>query len=331
MKNKNTSKKICGFALAAIALFAGVGLVSTLVNNPIVEESESEFNSQIVNNGVTLRMLSTNNNADGSVTKTFSFTVTPANATNQNVTAVAKYKDATDCSAVVTVSVNNTSKTIAITCKAAFAKQVIVTVTSSDNSSATGTVTLDYVKKLLSMTDKTDGADYYYYGNGYTSATSGYASSLAPTALMTPSYSVYTKDKTYTYTTTVTSIELDETNFSSSYLSKVASTDAYDNLAIFLEQQLVAKSTASTFDAQTIWNMSSSNYWHSFLKDVGSATPTDSSNYICYIVSMNITCDQDSTKSISGDYSFAISLKNDYSTYSVSVDSISLETGAIEF
>ncbi len=323
MKNqnkKNRSMKVLGTTLALALLVGGtVGIVNHYERPQISDEVNDEQDVTIRDHGVTLKLLQKTNNSYGEVDQTFTYSVTPSNATNQAVTAVAKYQDGTSCDAVMAVSVDTSAKTIKLSCKGAFSKKITVTVTSSANSSAKGTVTVDYVKKLKSITAKNTNIQI---GGKNTSTANDYVKKdkISWTDFYTPNYSVYTKDKNYTFTTglfedqTTYDIQFDEeigiTGLPSDYREKFES----------LVRNAIANQSGITDDQ--IWNLYSTNAYHSALVD---AEWDAIVNFEC-----SIKTTSDGKEALSSCY-IAIGLGRDWSSRSVGVDSLTLESSALEF
>lgn len=295
------------------------------------DSTKDDVETSIKENGVSLKLLSTSTTSEGYVVKTFTFGVEPANATDQTVTASAKYKDGSDCSAVMSVAINNEAKTIALTCKGAFSKQIIVTVTSKANSSAKATITLDYVKKLLSISkNKTE----INIGAGMSGIT--YDSNFALNSMITPSYSVFTKDKTYTYNVKDVSVGLDEWVYGSEYVQdQFMFTEFLDPLMDMLETRIKNKEAFPT--KEEIWNITNDNDLHSILKyyaeDVKQGTQTD---YFCsFIFTATYYCVEDPTIEVKYDTSNQVYINfypaYDWTGFNVGVDRITVETPNIEF
>jgi len=340
-KQYKTENKILTL-VAALLLVVATATVTAGVctnwfqNNPFEQsqkDSKDDVETSIKENGVSLKLLSTSTTKEGYVVKTFTFGVEPANATDQTVTAAAKYKDGSDCSAVMSVAVNNEAKTIALTCKAAFSKQIIVTVTSNANSNAKATITLDYVKKLLSINkNKTD----INIGAGMSGIT--YDSNFALNSMIDPSYSVYTKDKNYTFAIKDVSVGLDEWVYGSEYVTdEIMIREFLTPLMNLVETKIQNKAEAPT--KEEIWNITDDNTWHSILKyyaeDVKQGKNTE---YFCsFILQATYYCVEDPTIEVKYDSNNgAREFINfypayDWSGFSVNVDKITVETPTIEF
>ena len=329
---QNNKGAIIGLTISAL-LIAGTGTLAFLsdgftnwdTSTWFQEEKKAEDNldTEIESKGIKLKLLTTNEAEDGSITKTFNYTITPANATNQNVTATAKYKDGTSCSSVLTTSVNSTDKTISIVCKSAFAQQIEVVVTSEANENAKATIKVDYVKKLLSIESKQ--ASTYFIGNGYEDK-ENYLTNLNVLNFINPVYSIYSKDKTYTfevyekYPSSVYALCGGRTlsdNFKNSFAGTY-----FDNILLGYGE----------FSYDTIWNnCQANNNDKSILKQLSDATNL-TSHYIGITSSFKVRCVEDKTiKNDSMLVSFNYSCQGAYSDKTVGVDSLNVEVENIEF
>lgn len=104
---------------------------------------------------------------ESGVTQRFAATITPSDATNQQVNWSVAFKNAgsewangKNISDYVTVTPTSDGSLYAdVTCKAAFGEQIILTVTSRDNAEAKATATVDYRKKVIACEIKLNGSD----------------------------------------------------------------------------------------------------------------------------------------------------------------------------
>lgn len=104
---------------------------------------------------------------ESGVTQRFTATITPSDATNQQVNWSVAFKNAgsewangKNISDYVTVTPTSDGSLYAdVTCKAAFGEQIILTVTSRDNAEAKATATVDYRKKVIACEIKLNGSD----------------------------------------------------------------------------------------------------------------------------------------------------------------------------
>lgn len=113
---------------------------------------DNDISTTIRASGVSVKMLSDGVNTYGQKTKTFSYEVTPSNATNQDVNATLSWSNSSVSSQLsnyLTASINKNNKTITITAKQDFGNQATLTVESAENASKYATVTIDCVQKHL--------------------------------------------------------------------------------------------------------------------------------------------------------------------------------------
>lgn len=154
-------------------------------------------------------------------------TITPANATNKEVdwsvawvnasSAWANGKTVTDYVTVTPTS--DGALTANVECKQAFGEQVVVTVTSRQNTEASATATVDYAKRVISVNQMASDSILY----SLTSSGASYKISSNSTDLLasgdtmgfTPQYSVGTVDDEFAFSYKV--------SFSDDFLSALSS------------------------------------------------------------------------------------------------------------
>ena len=158
-KKSNRTEKITIAVLATLLIGGGCYLGGKYymdhIKNPGVIEKIPDDNEVAVNNqGITLKMLNSVTNPDGSITRTFSYSVEPTNATNPNCEITLAYADGSDCSKIVTAFIDSVKKVISVTNSVPFDKQIILTIYSVDNPSIKSTVTIDYEKKIIGSSFK---------------------------------------------------------------------------------------------------------------------------------------------------------------------------------
>ena len=125
-----------------------------------ITDSEVETGDIQEKGGMKLKLKSISTLDSGEVIKTFTYTITPSNATNQSVnvgvawandsvssTDDDSFKTDKTVTDYLTISKNEGTKTITLTCKQAFASVIQATVTSVDNPEASAVVKVDYRKK----------------------------------------------------------------------------------------------------------------------------------------------------------------------------------------
>lgn len=195
------SKKLIGVLSVALVI-AGIGTLAYFTDgfrnwdfnssSELPPEDNTDLKGSVetetTDSGIKLKLLSSNVLDNGSVEKIFSYSINPDNATVQEITAEAKYSDDTSCDDVLKVNVLNGTKQIVLTCTGAFDKVINVTLTSIDNSEATATITVNYIKRIEGVEirlnrsiDVIDQVKAFTLNDFYDGV-----------------YSKYTKDKTYT-------------------------------------------------------------------------------------------------------------------------------------
>ena len=117
-----------------------------------------DMETAIKGSGIVLKALTSGVNEQGYATRTFGYTVSPSNATDQRVTVSMSWVDASvtdNVSAFFSWSVDSDAKTITIACKQNFGHQALLTITSQSDSTKYGTVTVDCFKKITGFVAST--------------------------------------------------------------------------------------------------------------------------------------------------------------------------------
>ncbi len=328
---KKTYKAL--IAVSFVSLLLCVGTYEVLKYPQKFKETDSLIDSEIQNieKGITLKLLNTVNNSDGSVDKTFKYSIQPFNATNQQVKVSAKYFDNSDCSEVLTASIDIESKTITLKCKADFNKKIYVTITSLADEAKSAQIVIDYVKKLKSISYRSDDQEVnkiWGCGYGFDSSVMSraqYKNSFAFEEIVQANYSKFTKDKSYTFKVKDVSIEEEQFYFEN---SQTFEDEVKQNFERALKAKILNMSD-SYFTADEIWNFSSNNEYHSSLKVI------DLNGIGTYIVKVKATyyCVEDPTKEFKIDkrWEFSFMDQNAYADKTVNVDLIKPEVTNIEF
>ena len=132
------------FIVLGMSYFVGVRFFNKpLTSIPIDDVLLSE---DISENGITLELLSSTIDENDVITKSFTYSVLPENATNQSITAKASYTNESDCSEYLTVEVDEDTKTVTIYCYKDFSNLILVRLVSVSNKAATATITVNYEK-----------------------------------------------------------------------------------------------------------------------------------------------------------------------------------------
>lgn len=333
--------------LAVIALMGGASVLTAGIctdwfkNNPFDQtekEPSSGIDTSIKEEGVSLKLLATTTTPEGYVVKTFTFTVQPSNASDQTVTVSAKYKDGTDCESVLRAAVDNESKTISVINREAFEKQIIITVTANANAEAKATITVDYVKKLLGIKSSVDKegstGNYYFFGGNYAENN---ISDFSVSSMITPTYSVYTKDKTYTFAVKEVNVYEDEWICSSGEYSDFInnSNHIWRALADVIQKKIQSGEALPTADE--IWNIDSEPGWHSYLAYMSKNHLNESTDdHVSFVFDATYYCVEDPSIEVKfndgGDDTYLLlSLDYDFSDKTVEVSGVTVETPNIEF
>lgn len=125
-----------------------------------ITDSEVETSDIKEQGGMKLRLVSIQSLDNGDVVKTFSYTITPEDATNQSINVSVAWGNDGDSSTdddtfksgktvtdYVSVNKDESLKQITVTCHQAFGSVIKVIVSSIDNPEATASVRVDYRKK----------------------------------------------------------------------------------------------------------------------------------------------------------------------------------------
>ena len=184
-KQKNIGVKVvCSVLIVLLLAAIGISIPSKgftdwskFKKNPQVEQPDKPSDeskpgdsdvviNQIEANGILLSATAASETEEG-VSKLFTATITPDDATNKAVDWSVAFKDASsewangkNISDYVTVTpTSDGALTANVTCKAAFGEQIILTVVSRDNAEAKATATVDYRKKVIDCEIKLNDSD----------------------------------------------------------------------------------------------------------------------------------------------------------------------------
>lgn len=338
----NKSKVVLSVLFAGV-IVGGLGAVTKGFRewNPtnwFSKEDQSDIQTSVKSNGVSIKNLKTTANNDGKYTTTFTYEVSPSNATNKSVTVSIAYADGTDCSAVSTVSVSGVTKTVTVITEGnGFDKQIVIKLTSVANAEATARVTLDFGKKVLGYSCKDTVENTFYLwesGNDFDGVNPRTISALNTDSIVDPQYSAYTIDKDYTFAFLASA---DSCRFELLHLTRVdgdAYGDDFDNvLDEICEGALktwvvnALKNGSSALTADEMWAMDSSNIWHSFLKECSNCAIEE--GYFEYSCAPGVS-GGGGTKTLPFKIRIPVGYNFENSKYSVNVDSITSESTTIE-
>ena len=187
-KQKNIGvKALCSVLIVLLLATIGIAIPSKgftdwskFKKNPQVEQPDKPgvvkpdsglIIDQIVANGMLLSTGTAAADEDGNMSQLFTATITPSNATNQNVDWAVAFKNAgsewatgKDIANYVTVTpTSDGALTATVTCKAAFGEQIELTVTSRSNPEAYAVANVDYAKRLQSASVTVSGDENYIF------------------------------------------------------------------------------------------------------------------------------------------------------------------------
>ncbi len=125
-----------------------------------IVEPDNQVETDVEAKNLSLKLAAVMLAEDGSVTKEFTYTITPENATNQSinvsvawaqndssVTDDDSFKNSKTVTDYVTIAKDESQQKITLTCKQAFGSQVIANISSVDNPEAKASVKVEYRKK----------------------------------------------------------------------------------------------------------------------------------------------------------------------------------------
>lgn len=273
-------------ALAVTAVSAGIKFDWGTFTTPHEEITEEDKTSEveISENGIKLKLLSTETRANGDQVQTFTYTIDSGDlvGVDETVSVKSYYQDdKSDASAVISASVNLGLKTVTVTNVGgtAFNKVIVVEVYAVNDESINATVTCQYAKRLLDL------------NLGTLNYTSGDNVNLIQKILdnsNTNETSIYTLDVDYTTEQYVSAFVFDNvTNISIYEGEAVAGTGSWTDFygwetveSIVEEMKTLFNDKLSDYQAENfellnqtlptaseLWNLSSNNTWHDFLKN----------------------------------------------------------------
>lgn len=281
--------------------------------------------------GVVIKAMTTTTNDDGSVTKTFSFTVSPSNTTHQDIAAELLYEDGTDCSAVTEATVDNINDTVSVKCKSDFDKKIILTLKSINTPSVKASIDIGYEKKLLSIDANGNSFEVHSSYNGANSTKSfAYTSSFDLYNFVTPKYSKFTQDKEYTYAVKNVKVELEEFIYANNpgAITREEMLQISANLTPILEDRVLNGGEA--LSASECWNAVNTSNWQSILNNNQNTGGEDFA--IGFNFDAEFYCiEKPEIKSKFERCYIYIPLKNDYSSFVVNMGFISTEVDDILF
>lgn len=156
--NKLLITSIIACTLGTVGIGAGLyNYVQKQIDSPIVSTVDNS-------NGIRIKQSTSGKNSSGYDYITFSYSISPTNAT-KSISAFLKYIDGTNCSDVINSSVDFNAKTITLTCKQAFNKQIKLVVSIVDQPDIYAEALIDYERKAIGASYEGYG-DYSFVSNG---------------------------------------------------------------------------------------------------------------------------------------------------------------------
>ena len=275
--------------------------------------------------GISLKFLKTET-ADGFITNTYTFTISPENATNKNVIATASYVDGTAYDDVVIVSVDNSRKELSLKTSetVGFSKQVKVVVSSESNPTVKSEILVDFKRKVNYI-----NLDRYTEENGYVLGGEAGVNSFSELEdILEVGYSKYTVSESFTFQ--IESLNPTGDYFTSSLTGWNSSWNT--TLGNFLDEKLMS---GEIITQSEILNLISTNDWKSFLQK--NSTLSGSNFFRAYepvIVAYDSAHKEvkRTTLTVQDGVKFGINLNwEGLSSTSVGVDSITLESNKVIF
>lgn len=206
---KTKEKILIPLSLSLVILGGTLGVITKgFTNWNIFNKGDNEKDLPVLNDdelpnsiskGITLKNLSKGKNELGQVTQTISYSISPSNASMEDVKVTIKYYDGSDCSNVMSVNHNQNKKEITLTSLNEFNKPIQLRVESVMDKSIYAIATIDYTKKIKSVNVNSN----VFVSKEYR---------IESKTLFAPVYSTYTKDADLTYTLSGGNIEIIDTN-----------------------------------------------------------------------------------------------------------------------
>lgn len=287
---KNTLNFLAWGALGALivtAVSAGIKFdwgTFTTPHEEITEEEDKTSEVEISENGIKLKLLSTETRANGDQVQTFTYTIDSGDLVGVDETVKVKsyyQDDKSDASAVISASVDVGSKTVTVTNVGgtAFNKVIVVEVYAVNDESINATVTCQYAKRLLDL------------NLGTLNYTSGDNVNLIQKILdnsNTNEASIYTLDVDYTTAEYLSAFKFKNvTNISVYAGDQTVGTGSWEDYSGWATVESIISEMQNLFDeklsdyqaenfellnqtlptASELWNLSTNNTWHDFLKN----------------------------------------------------------------
>ena len=239
---------------------------------------------EVSENGIKLKLLSTETRANGDQVQTFTYTIDSGDLVGVDETVRVKsyyQNDKSDASAVVSASVNLGLKTVTVTNVGgtAFNKVIVVEIYAVNDESINATVTCQYAKRLI---DLNLGTLNYTFGDEVNLVQEILDNSNANET------SIYTLDVDYTTEEYLAAFKFKNvTNIGVYAGDKTVGTGSWEDYSgwenvesIVSQMQNLFNEKLSDYQAENfellnqtlptaseLWNLASNNTWHDFLKN----------------------------------------------------------------
>lgn len=155
---KEFKKKIRNYAISGLSitlLMGGVAFSNYRYNwinktldylkNEVVED---EIKNEIISKGIKIEPLSSEREESGILMKTFSYTITPSNASIKEVSFSLSYVDGTSCEGIVDVQIDQGQQIITIRCLKDFDQEIVLKIYSTKWPEVFAKINLDYQEKV---------------------------------------------------------------------------------------------------------------------------------------------------------------------------------------
>ena len=333
--------KNCLIATTFILITGGSVAAGLLIPN---KQNQLSENTIIKSNGIDLKLLNTTTNSSGEKDQTFSYTITPSNASNQDVIINLTYIDDTDCSSVMSYILDTENKTITLSCKSDFNKKIKCKITSKANSAAFSELTIDYVKKIKSIYLADDDYNSIIIGESSKddidgdNVTTGYINVIKDFTIV---YSKYTKDQEYN----IVLKEAPKFTFDMNYASDSNQIKKYLNEDTTLKSSLEdyvndLVLNPKIYKVEDLWDLKADNIerWHKYLLDEyikgfdeNTPRPEFTIDSIKDYVFEDTISKQTYKCDTSYKYTIELVITGDLSKYYIDVDSLTSETNTLDF
>ena len=304
-ESKRLLFKLLTGVTATSLIVAGVGIYINLEKDFSSSSNEETANNGFIKNqGIDIKLVNEISNEDGSITRTFTYSIQPESATNQSVEVLMEYDTGFPCNDVIEVSINENTKTITVTCLKPFSTPISLKVISLSNPDAVSSITLHYEKKVTKITSTQDG--FITFGEDFTT--------FDQSLLYNVEYSIYTIDKDYSFKVELVDVCYDD------------GLDTWPDLKIaFLYEVENMINNETTWTADTWWNLDERIEWRESLLDFAE------DDFACAEITYNVICVETGQEINDVITVIGIPLGMDYSNNEIKVNTINLSGSTLIF